>query len=73
MPEHKISGFDDLTEREWDCFRHLAGGGALEDLAEALVLKTSYMTKIMYQMLKKLGINNYANIFPMAKAWGFIE
>lgn len=71
-PEQQILGMYELTAREWTCFRHLVTGGTLDDLSEELGLSVTYVTKLKYQMMRKLEAGTFANLVQMAKEWGFI-
>ncbi len=62
-----------FTKKEWACFKHLIDGGDLYEFAQEHDLEERTVSNLKYRILKKLSLKRFADLFPLAHQWGFLD
>jgi len=74
---HGIAGssdpFRELSEREFEVFRMLAEGKAVNDIAESLFLSPKTVGTYQTRIMQKLGVQNAAGLVRLAIRKGVIQ
>ncbi len=65
--------FDQLSEREFEVFIHLANGLSVHRIAELLSLSGNTIGTHLYNIKRKLAVNNQAELSLMAMRHGLID
>lgn len=62
-----------FTEIEWLCFRSLAIGEDIGQLAEAVQLRPRSLHNVKYRLMSKLQVKRLVDLVYLAHRWGFDE
>jgi NarL family two-component system response regulator LiaR len=65
--------FDNLSEREWEILRHLAGGGRNDQIAAALFISPQTVQTHVRNVLGKLGVHSKLEAVALAVKHGQID
>ncbi len=67
------SPVDQLSDREFEVFKRLAGGGSVQRIAQDLKLSASTVGTHLYNIKQKLGVANQSELTLIAIRHGIIE